>query len=153
MKIFKTFLACVVLLAVSLTFSQDNPPDKTYKGGECTCTCEYCMEHHHEWGDNDYRYRTISDRDFYDLKELIAGRSFESTKIELAKSGIERNYFKVEQVRELLKMFTFESNKLELAKLAYTKTQDRNRYYKLYDVFTFESSISDMEDFIKGQKQ
>jgi hypothetical protein len=84
---------------------------------------------------------------------MISGRSFESTKFEIAKSGIERNYFKTEQVRELLQLFTFESNKLDLAKYAYSRTLDRNRYFKLYDVFTFESSISDMEDYINNQKQ
>jgi len=150
MKTIKLLLVSLFIISASISSARDN--GKNY--GECSCVCEYCKEwennHYEEWGE--YNYRIMSERDFSDLKKLISERSFESTKVELAKSGIERNYFRTEQVRELLMLFTFETNKLDLAKVAYSRTQDRNRYYKLYDVFTFESSITDMEDFIKNRK-
>jgi hypothetical protein len=156
MKTLNTLLVSLFLLFTAAAYSHDDGTTIPTGYNECTCTCQNCADCRNknpdELGEYDYRYRPISNRDFSDLKELISGRSFESTKIEIAKSGIERNYFKTEQVRELLQLFTFESNKLDLAKYAYSRTLDRNRYFKLYDVFTFESSISDIEDYINNQK-
>ena len=53
---------------------------------------------------------------------------------------------------ELLGLFSFESSKLELAKLAYTKTVNNRKYYKLHDVFWFESSLTELNDYIKQNK-
>lgn len=124
---------------------------QTNNGCNCSCEgCKNCMtKSNTEWG---YDCGTIGGRDFSDLKKLINGKSFESTKIDIAKSGIDMNYFKAEQVKELLQLFTFESSKVELAKYAFIKTCDRNVYFKIYDVFTFESSISEIENYIKGKK-
>lgn len=148
-----TFFVSILL---SSSYSQNTEHEGNYKKGynnKCKCDCDYCQKckyEHNEWGEYGC-YETISSYDFSDFKELIKGRSFESTKLEITKSGIDRNYFKTEHVKELLQLFTFESTKVELAKYAYSKTCDKNRYYKLYDVFTFESSIIEIEDFIKGK--
>lgn len=122
---------------------------------DCGCDCEYCRQckykHPDPWSEYDCGYKAISPYEFNDLKKLISDMSFESTKLEIAKSGIDKNYFIVEQVKELLQLFSFESNRLDLAKYIYQKTCDKNRYYKIYDAFTFESSVSDMEEFIRHQ--
>lgn len=125
---------------------------------DCNCFCDACRnctgKHTDDLSNNEWGYDcgTIGGRDFSELKKLIADKSFESTKLDIAKSEIDMNYFKSEQVKEMLQLFTFESSKVELAKYAYSKTCDKNTYYKIYDVFTFESSVSDVEKYIKGQK-
>jgi hypothetical protein len=81
----------------------------------------------------------------------IEHRSFESTRMQLAKQLINDNFFTSRQVTLLLNSMTFESTKLELAKYAYNKTVDRNNYYLVNDAFTFESSITDLSRFISSQ--
>lgn len=127
-------------------------------GDECNCGCESCKDcrnkqHEQEWGNTEYGYRKMSDRDFSEFKKLISDRTFESTKLNMSKNVIDINYFSTEQVRELLGLFTFESSKLEIAKYVYKKTIDKKNYFRLYDMFTFESSVTVLDDFIRGNKQ
>lgn len=99
---------------------------------------------------NDEHYNIMNPRDFADFKKLIKDRTFESTKFDMTKSVIDNNLFSVDQVREILSWFVFESNKLELAKYAFKNTVDRNNYFKLYDIFVFESNVTDLDNYIKN---
>ena len=92
----------------------------------------------------------MNSRDFADFKKLVSERAFESTKLDMTKSVIDNNLFSVTQVREMLSWFAFESNKLDIAKYAYGRTVDNNNYFKLYDVFAFESNITDLDNYIKN---
>lgn len=90
----------------------------------------------------------------YDLNLMIKNierRSFESTKMQLAKQFIDNNYFSSRQIAEMLHVLTFESSKLELAKYAFRRTVDRNNYFVVNDEFTFESSISELSDYISHE--
>lgn len=49
-------------------------------------------------------------------------------------------------------LFNFESTRLELAKYAYGHTYDIANYYMLNDAFTFESSIEELNNYIKGYR-
>ncbi len=93
----------------------------------------------------------VNEYDFNQMLSSIEHRSFESTKMQLAKQLIDQNFFTSRQVTRLLNSMTFESAKLELAKYAYNKTVDRNNYYLVNDAFTFESSITDLSRFISAQ--
>jgi hypothetical protein len=55
------------------------------------------------------------------------------------------------QVRELMEAFTFESTRVEFAKFAYPMVTDKERFYIVYDAFTFSSSIDELDDFIARQ--
>ena len=48
-------------------------------------------------------------------------------------------------------LFTFEDTRLDLAKYAYGHTFDIGNYYKLNDAFTFESSIDELNKYIRGE--
>ena len=56
------------------------------------------------------------------------------------------------QVKEILNLFDFETTKLEVAKFAYGYTYDKGNYYQLNDAFNFESSIDDLNNYIKTKK-
>ncbi len=103
------------------------------------------IEHHDQYG-------IMNSRDFADFKKLIIDRTFETTKFDMTKSVIDNNYFSVNQVREILSWFVFESNKIELAKYAFKNTVDRNNYFKLYDIFVFESNVTDLDNYIKNYR-
>ena len=123
----------------------------------CTCTCDACKNCDHRSPDKpvyyeDYYGGAMSPRDFSEFKNLIAARTFESTKYDMTKSVIDNNLFTTDQVRDILSWFVFESNKIDLAKYAFKNTVDRNNYYKLYDIFVFESNVIDLDNYIKNYR-
>jgi hypothetical protein len=93
----------------------------------------------------------MSPSDFESAKSSIASKTFENTKLEVAKQIIGSNCLTSDQVKQLMKVFEFESTKLDFAKYAYKRTYDKGNYYKVNDAFEFESSIGDLQEYIKGE--
>lgn len=91
--------------------------------------------------------------DFAEAKKSIASKSFEDSKITMAKQIIKANCLSTAQVKEIMMLFSFEDTKLDLAKFAYNRTTDPNNYYKLNDAFTFESSIEELDKYVESQKK
>lgn len=88
--------------------------------------------------------------DFQQVKQSIASKSFDDTRLTIAKQVISANCLLCDQVKEIMLLFSFEDTRLELAKFAYGYTYDLGNYYKLNDAFTFDSSIEELNDFISG---
>jgi hypothetical protein len=91
----------------------------------------------------------MSAADFNSAKESINAKSFEDSKLTMAKQVLDNNCMTSAQVKETMSLFNFENSKLDLAKYAYGRTVDKNNYYKINDAFTFESSIKELDDHIK----
>jgi len=89
---------------------------------------------------------------FADVKTSISSKSFENSKLTIAKQVISNNCLTSAQVKEILSLFDFETTKLEVAKFAYGYTYDKGNYYQLNDAFNFESSIDDLNNYIKTKK-
>jgi hypothetical protein len=94
--------------------------------------------------------RPMSRGDFEQAKASISSRSFEESKLIIAKQIIQSNCLLSTQVKEIMLIFTFEDTRLDFAKFAYAYTLDLRNYYKLNDAFTFESSIDDLNKYIQG---
>lgn len=92
------------------------------------------------------------EQDFNDLKSTIASKSFEETKMTIAKQVLLDHCLLASQVKQLINLFTFEESKLEFAKYAYDYTYDRGNYFKVNDCFTFESSIEELNNYISSKK-
>ncbi|MEI8201684.1 MAG: DUF4476 domain-containing protein [Bacteroidota bacterium] len=113
--------------------------------------------HHHNGNNNNnqpvnnYSLAMNAD-DFHQLKMSVSSKSFENTKLEVAKQATAANWLMCDQVLEIMKLFSFESTKLDYAKFAYDRTLDKEKYYKVNDAFTFESSITSLNQYIKGHK-
>ena len=85
---------------------------------------------------------------FQALKRSIEVKSFDNTRLTIAKQAIQSNPLTSRQIADLVQLMTFESTKLSLAKFAYDYALDKENYYALNDVFTFESSIEELNKFI-----
>lgn len=94
----------------------------------------------------------MNSSDFASAKKSIAAKSFEESKLTVAKQILNSNCLNTAQVKEIMDQFTFEETKLDWAKYAYTKTTDRNNYFKINDGFTFEASIDELNDYISKIK-
>jgi len=119
-------------------------------------------DHHHSNQANSNRYSMpgykgrigcpypMMPDEFNRVKQSIASKSFDDTRLTIAKQVISANCLLCDQVKEIMLLFSFEDTRLDLAKYAYGYTYDLGNYYKLNDAFTFESSIEELNDYING---
>ncbi|HEX5001515.1 MAG TPA: DUF4476 domain-containing protein [Bacteroidia bacterium] len=91
--------------------------------------------------------------DFEAMKNSISSKTFEESKMTIAKQIINANCLLSSQVKEVMLLFTYEDSRLDFAKYAYGKTYDIGNYYKVNDAFTFESSIDDLNDYISSYRR
>lgn len=94
----------------------------------------------------------MTEKDFAKAKESIASKSFDDSRLTIAKQIINSNCLLSKQVKDLMMLLSFEGSRLDLAKYAYGYTYDTGNYYKVNDAFTFESSIEDLNKFIEDQR-
>lgn len=92
----------------------------------------------------------IAPGDFDQAKSSISSKSFEDSKLTIARQIIQTNCLLSSQVKEILLLFSFEDTRLDFAKYAYAYTLDLGNYYKINDAFTFKSSIDELNNYIQG---
>lgn len=95
----------------------------------------------------------MSESDFANARNSIQSKSFEDTKLTVAKQIFNQNCLLSSQVRDIMSTFDFEATKLEFAKYAYGRTYDIGNYYQVNDVFDFEASISDLNAYINSYRR
>jgi len=94
----------------------------------------------------------MSPESFTTAKQSISSKSFEDSKLTIAKQIINNNCLLCSQVKDIMMLFGFEDTRLEFAKMAYKHTFDIGNYYQLNDAFKFESSIDDLNQYINEGK-
>lgn len=86
---------------------------------------------------------------FRDLLTTIGRVAFDDTRLEIATNAIKREkHISTAQVEHLLSLLKFDSTRLSLAKSAYVFTSDRENYANIFNAFTFESSVRELNEFI-----
>jgi len=95
----------------------------------------------------------MAGQDFMDAKNSISSKSFEDSKMTIAKQITEANCLSTAQIKEIITLFSFEDSKLDFAKYAYQHTYDIGNYFKINDAFTFESSINELNEYISTHKK
>ncbi len=119
---------------------------------------DFYHHHHHEMSyDNGCQEPTyvapapagMNCERFDALKATMASRNFESTRIVIAKQAISCERINTVQLSQLMQLLTFESSKLDLAKFAYNYTVDPQNYFRLDNEFAFESSVTDLTNYIQ----
>jgi hypothetical protein len=86
--------------------------------------------------------------DFADAKKSIADKSFEETKLTLARQVAGSNCLSAEQIRTIMALFSFEESRLEFAKYCYSNCYDKKNYYKINDAFSFEASTEELNEYV-----
>jgi hypothetical protein len=93
----------------------------------------------------------MNSSNFQAAKQTIEKQTFENTKVQTAKQIVDANCLTADQVTELTKLFDFDNDRLDFAKYAYTHTYDKGNYFKVNNSFEFESSITALQEYIKGK--
>jgi hypothetical protein len=92
----------------------------------------------------------MGDYEFETLKSTVKRSSFDSSKLEIAKTALMSNRVSSSQALELVKLFSFDSSKLEIAKFAYPRTIDKVNYFIVNNAFTFSSTADELNRFIRS---
>lgn len=93
----------------------------------------------------------MSDGEFDSAKNSISSKGFEDTKMTLAKQIGRDRCFTTAQVKTIMQLFGFEDSKLDFAKFAYDHTYDIGNYHQVNDVFGFESSVDELDQYIRSR--
>jgi len=88
--------------------------------------------------------------DFADAKASIESKTFDDSKLTLAKQIAKGNCLESAQVKEIMELLTYEDDKLEFAKFAYDYVHDPNRYYLVNDAFEFEMTIEELDEYLES---
>ncbi len=104
---------------------------------------------HYDREDDYNNSRAVSEQEFAQMREQLKRQHFENGRVEMAKQLVNKNYLSSRQVHQLLQLFSFENNKLEIAKVSYRNTTDKNNYYMVYDVFSFDRSRQELTQYIE----
>lgn len=93
----------------------------------------------------------MSDADFsklYSKARLHFRQSSVTADVKEALSN-KSNYFTVTQIRSLLSLISPEADRLTLAKLAYHRAADPGNFTQLFDLFTTQSNVDDLNNYIR----
>jgi Tfp pilus assembly protein FimT len=90
--------------------------------------------------------------DLASIKRSIESKWFSDEKMTVLQQASENRCFSVSQVKEMMGLFTYETDKLKVAKFLYDFTGDKKNYYQVNDAFSFQSSIGELDTFIKSKK-
>jgi len=87
---------------------------------------------------------------FENMLHTIENEMFESGKLRVAKQIIKtNNCMTVNQLTQILRLFDFDQTKLKLAKYAYDYVYDLENYYKVNNVFDFDSYKNQLDKYIQ----
>lgn len=83
------------------------------------------------------------------LVETIRRKSFDNAKADIAKQALSNQFIMAEDAKKIMEQFTFENNRLDFAKFVYPKIYDQQNFYRVYDAFEFDSSITEMQRWLE----
>lgn len=90
----------------------------------------------------------MSQTNFSAALKTIGNSNFEDSKLTTAKNISSKNCLSTDQVVKICKLFSFEESKLTFAKHAFKRTTDQKNYFKVNDVFSFDSSKEELNNFV-----
>ena len=83
------------------------------------------------------------------LTESMRRKNFDNAKADIAKQALSSQLIMAEDARKIMEQFSFESNRVDFAKFVYAKIYDQQNFYRVYDAFDFDSSINEMNRWLK----
>lgn len=90
--------------------------------------------------------------DFQDAKSTVASKSWDETRLSLAKQIVASNCLFADQVRDIVQLMEWEETKLDFAKFAYDYTYDIGNYFKVSQAFEWEASTEELNRYIANRR-
>lgn len=89
--------------------------------------------------------------DFQDAKSTVASKTWDETRLSLAKQIVASNCLFADQVRDIVQLMEWEETKLDFAKFAYDYTYDIGNYFKVSQAFEWEDSTEELNRYIANR--
>lgn len=89
--------------------------------------------------------------EFANALEYVRARHFDSDRLAVAKQVAQNNLMTANQILAMADLMSFESSRLEFAKFAYDHCFDRQNYYVVNSVFSFSSSVRELDQYIASR--
>jgi hypothetical protein len=99
---------------------------------------------------NNQNQNNFNYQNFEEFYKVVKSQTFEDTKIEIITSQSRNTRWRTDDIKRLLLLLNFENNKLEVAKACYQNCIDKQNYFNIYSVFTFDTSVTELNRFING---
>lgn len=94
--------------------------------------------------------KVITEKQLDQLKQTIASKANDDTKLAIAKQALRGNAFLAQDVKEIMFLFNFETAKLDFAKAAYLYTCDINNFYVVNEALQFDRSVTELDRHINA---
>jgi hypothetical protein len=94
--------------------------------------------------------QVITEKQLDQLKQTIASKPEDNTKLAIAKQALRNNMLLAQDVKELMFLFNYETAKLDFAKAAYLYTCDVKNYYVVNEALQFDSSVTELDRHINA---
>lgn len=92
----------------------------------------------------------IEEEEYFDIIKTLKKETVEKNRLELAKTFFGSKWLLASMVKDAIKVFNQEPSKVAFAKFAYSRTVDKQNFYKVFDGLTLTNSKKEMNDFIKA---
>ncbi len=89
--------------------------------------------------------------DFQEAKRTVSSKTWDETRLSLAKQIVASNCLFADQVRDMVQLMEWEETKLDFAKFAYDYTYDIGNYFKVSQAFEWEDSTEELNRYIANR--
>ena len=121
-------------------------PDRYEENGRYDDRYDPTPHRHEDYDGNACRNMMTAEELDY-LVQTLRSRDSESTKMSIAREAVRNGSIAAEDLKRVLQEFEYENNRVEFAKYAYDYLCDREHFYYIYDVFSFDSSVEELERY------
>ncbi|GCC53460.1 hypothetical protein SanaruYs_37040 [Chryseotalea sanaruensis] len=103
---------------------------------------------------NDFSYSCIpmEVNDFDEALEAVDEPIDEDNKLEVAKSVFDQECLSTNQVYKVVDLFIDEDRKLDFAKFAFSRTSDKDKYFRINKAFIDENRITELSRYVKNNR-
>lgn len=91
----------------------------------------------------------MNENNFNQLLRIMKDERFDNNRLEIGRQALATNHMNVRQVSLIMKQFNFDNSKLDFAKLAYNRTIDKENFFAVNSQFSFSSSASELNNYIR----
>ncbi len=94
--------------------------------------------------------RIMTPQDVDALIKAVQQRSFEASKLSIAKEALAQSSIEADDLKRLLRSLEFEASRVELAKFAYPRVADQQNFYRIYEAFQYDDSIREVQQAVRA---
>ncbi len=95
----------------------------------------------------------VSEQDMQEVRSSIKGMNFDGSMLEQAKMLLRtKKCFTTDQIISIVKLFSFSGSQVEVSKFAYDFCVDKDNYFRIIDILTFDGDKKAVRDHINSRQ-